>query len=187
MWNSAASLNTIATVALWITAMCGGVAVVSGLIGSLSANRASDIAQRDAKLKIALAHARAEEARLEALKLKQGLAWRELRQDQRAALIKHLRGRVSRVYNTFVGDDPEATQYRHQLDAALREAGVETLFFSGWKQAGGISVLGEDTAERRALSDALRAAGIEHEVEEPNQSFGRDHPALVIGTKWERL
>jgi hypothetical protein len=187
MWNSPSFLNTVSVLALWVAAVCGGLTVVSSFIGGLAASRASDLVRNDAEIRIADANARAEEARLKAAKIEEGLQWRHLSIEQHAILVRELRGKLHKAWTTFVGDDPEATLYRLQFDNALREAGVETSFFSGWKNAAGVSVLGNPGPERDALSEALKEAGIPHVVEPPHSIFGKEYPALVIGTKAERL
>ncbi|MGI9363164.1 MAG: hypothetical protein ACR2O7_16675, partial [Parasphingorhabdus sp.] len=143
--------------------------------------------QAEADAKAEEAKREAEIARLEALKIQVALAWRDLSEKQFQSLVNALKGKDFKVYNTYVGDDPEAARYRNQIDAALREAGIETSYFSGWKQAAGVSVLGEDTLERKELSDALTAAGIAHAVKKPNSFVGKEFPGLIIGTKLERL
>lgn len=188
MWNSPSLLNAVSLWALWLAAGFGGLAAISGLVGGLAAIRASDITKSEAEIRIAEANARAEEAHLEAVRLRDGLSWRVLSLEQRAVLVDALKhSGLPKVYNTFVGDDPEAASLREQFDAALREAGIETSYFSGWKQAAGIAVLGNPGPDRDALSKALETAGIPHRVEPPSSSFGRDFPALLIGTKPERL
>lgn len=188
MWNSPSLLNAVSLWALWAAAGLAGLAAIAGLVGGLAAMRASDITKSDAEIRIAEANARAEEAHLEAVRLRDGLSWRALSPQQREVLVAALNGAgLTKVYNTFVGDDPEAESLRAQFDAALKEAGIETSYFSGWKQAAGIAVLGEPGPERDALSKALDAAGIPHRVGPPNTVFGKDFPALLIGTKPERL
>lgn len=194
MLNSLPLLNAIAFWGLWVAGIAGGIAAVAGLAGGLAATRASDLTRAAAETRIAEANqqaaeatARAEFARLQAAKIADGLSWRELLPDQRVTLVQALRGRDFEVWTSFVGDDPEAARYRNQVDDALKAAGLKTKYFSGWAQAAGISILGDDTPERRALSAAFTKAGIPHLLKPAERHFGQEFPCLIIGTKPERL
>jgi hypothetical protein len=78
MWNSATLLSIIAWWSLVATAVFGGLAVITGLIGGVAATRASDIKSMedakkiaDADARAAEANARAEEAKADAAKAHQ--------------------------------------------------------------------------------------------------------------------
>lgn len=196
MWNSLPVLNAIAFWGLWTAGIAGAIAALSGLAGGIAASRASDITAQAAERSIAtansraaLANARAEQARLQVAQIVDAQAWRVLLPEQKTNLVAALKGQDLKIWTSFVGDDPEAVQYRNQIDEALKEAGIETHFFSGWQQAAGISLLGNDTPERRAFAEAFARAGIRVEIKppHPNSNFGTDYPCLIIGTKPERL
>ncbi len=196
MWNSLPLLNAIAFYGLWIAGIAGAVAALAGLAGGIAANRASEITTQIAEKSIAtansraaVANARAEQARLQIAQIVKDQSWRILEPAQKIKLFESLKGKKLRIWTSFVGDDPEAENFRGQLDAVLREAGVETQYFSGWKQASGLSLLGDDTPERHAFAEAFRSAGIHVDLKppQPNSNFGKDYPCLLVGTKPERL
>jgi len=196
MWNSLPVLNAIAFWGLWIAGVAGAVAALAGLAGGIAASRASDITTQASERSIAtansraaVANARAEQARLQVAQIVEAQSWRIISPEQKAKLIEALKGKNLKIWTSFVGDDPEAVQYRNQIDEALKEAGVETHYFSGWQQAAGVSLLGNDTPERRAFADAFAIAGIHVELKppHPNSNFGTEYPCLLVGTKPERL
>lgn len=208
MWGSIPALETLASISFWVGVVSGGIALIAGAALTITSDRIAVLTKTDADVRItdadaraveakreaAEANARAEEAkaeaekaRLEALKLQEALSWRELSTEQEAAFVVALSDKLGKVWNTYVGSDPEAARLREQFEGAFRRAGVETAYFRGWEQAAGISVLGEKTDAREALSNALAAAGIPHELKPPHGGIGRDFPALLVGTKHERL
>lgn len=66
MWNSEPLLASVAWWSLVFTAVFGGLAVVTGLVGGVAATRASDIKSADDAKRIAEANARAEESKRDA-------------------------------------------------------------------------------------------------------------------------
>lgn len=80
MWNSALALSAVAWWSLVLTAMFGGLAVITGLVGGVAATRAADIKSAedakkmaDAEARAAEANARAEEAKAEAARVNERL------------------------------------------------------------------------------------------------------------------
>lgn len=85
-------------------------------------------------------------------------AWRTVTHKQRKILVNTLRGHQIEVWNSWVGDDPEATLFRHDIDAALVEAGVKTKYFSGWAMAVGLKIVNVPGAPFDALTSAFLGA-----------------------------
>jgi hypothetical protein len=186
MWGSVSSLQSISTVLLWIAAISGGVSVVTSFVASVASNRASNMLQRDADTKIAQANALAAAAGLEALQLKAKMAWRRVTAEQHQALIDSLKGQEFEVWTTFVGNDPEATIYRNEIDKVLSEAGLKTKYYSGWEMALGMKVAGPESKQKALLVKAFQNAGLQFSVEGPSQ-FMKDDLVVVVGTKPEPL
>lgn len=184
MWNSAATLGVIGTWGVWLAATFAVLAAISGLIGGVAANRSADIINREANKKIAEANERAEAARLETARIWEQVAWRRVSNQQRAILRELLKGETFEVWTSFVGHDPESAIFRNELDAALREAGLKTKFFSGWEVAYGLKISGAPSSERDKLAQAFHAAGLQFTVEPPG-SFAKNDLVVVVGTKPE--
>lgn len=184
MWNDAALLGSLGASALWVSAIAAMVATAAGLFGGIAANRSNDLTTRASNERIAAANARAEEAKLETVRLWSQVSWRRVTPDQAARLATALAGQSFEVWTTYVGKDPESNIYRDEIDAALRAAGLTTKGFSGWTVALGLKVAGPDSDEKEALVGALRAAGFRLEVEGPS-SFMKDELVMIIGTKPE--
>lgn len=183
MWNSVPFLSAVAWWSLVVTAVSGGIAVVSGLIGGVAATRSSNIkGAEDAKL-IAEANAQAEMARLETARIRQQMAWRRVTAEQRESLAEALRGQNFEVWVEFVRADPEATVYREDLASALEDAGLTIHFYSGWERAVGLQLIGLPGRERDMLSAALKSAGIPHSIKsQPSRQPG-SNVMLLVGTK----
>lgn len=150
----------------------------------MASSRASDFLQREANIQIAQANAVAATARLETLKLQEKMAWRRLAETQSAALHEALAGQSFEVWTSWVGNDPEATLFRNEIDKALTNAGLKTKYFSGWEMALGLKIAGPDTASKAKLIDAFNRAGLHCTVEGPS-SFMKDDLVIIVGTKPE--
>jgi hypothetical protein len=167
-----------------VAAISGGISVVTSFIASVASNRASDILQREADTKIAQANALAATAGLETIRLQAKMAWRRVTPEQKNALIQSLKGSRFEVWTSFVGQDPEATIFRNELDQALTEAGLRTKYFSGWEVAIGLKVVGPDSDEKRRIVEAFSKAGFQFSVDGPGQ-FAKDDIVIIVGTKPE--
>ncbi|WHO40525.1 hypothetical protein PMI04_007985 [Sphingobium sp. AP49] len=163
MWNSVPFLSALAFWSLLITAVSGGVAVVSGLIGGLAAGRASDIVTRNANVDIANANARLEQAKLETEKLKKEFSWREIGQSQNDEIKNIISGKSFPVTISWTAGDSEGSHFARQLGNALTDAGVSVVAFSPMallgEEAHGLSVGSWNKTEIDTLSAAFIAAG----------------------------
>nr|WP_236165598.1 hypothetical protein [Pseudomonas fulva] len=130
----------------------------------------------------ALAKKETAEALLEQQRLKADMAWRIVTKAQAVALAEGLKGGPKEVWLTWVGNDPEATLYREQLDQFFSAIGIKTKYYSGYVRAVGLNVCGGTEQERKIFSDAFTAAGIPHEVSD--QSEMHDNTLeILVGTK----
>ncbi len=184
MWNSAPALAVIATWGLWLAAIFATIATAAGLVGGIAAKRESDITSSEAARSIAAANERAEAARLETVRLWNRMAWRRLDAHRRSALITALRGANFSVWTSFVGNDPEATIFRNELDEALQAAGLRTQYFAGWERAMGLKIAANPSPERDRLATAFRSAGLEFTLEEPGQ-FAPNDIVIIVGNRPE--
>lgn len=130
------------------------------------------------------AKAKAETAKalLEQERLKIMMAWRRVLPHQSQKLFASLRDTHLELWLSWVGDDPEATIFRGDLEAALTAAGVKTKYFSGYARALGISVKGGTTDERRLLLNAFHAAGLPL-VESNQDGLMKGELEIIVGTK----
>jgi hypothetical protein len=176
----------MSAILLWVAAISGGISVVTSLIASVASNRASGILQREADTKIAQANALAAAAGLETLKLREKMSWRRINPEQQTKLITSLEGNSFEVWTSWVGNDPEATIYRNELDEALRNAGLKTKHFSGWEMAIGLKVVGPESKHKSQLIKAFEAANLQFSIEGPG-SFAKDDLVVIVGTKPEPL
>jgi hypothetical protein len=145
MWSSTPFLQSVASLSVLIALVSGTIAVVASFVGTVAANRASDSIQREAKVEIAAANARAEEAkegaaraseeaarlRLEMekertarLKLEESVQPRKIKDDQKQlitnALINSPKGQV---YINPDWTDPEAKIFAAQIAGVLEPLG----------------------------------------------------------------
>lgn len=182
MWNNAAILGQIASAMLWVAAVSGVLAAVAGFVSGVTANRASTILAEQSAERVAQANARAEEARLETQKLRERVSWRSLSRGQFETLAESLKGEAFEVWTSWVGNDPEATNFRTQLDSALSEAGLKTKFFSGWALAVGLQVIGPASSEKDRLIRAMQAAGLEPIEGKSHPEWFPEDLTIIVGT-----
>ena len=130
------------------------------------------------------ARAKAETAKalLEQERLKTIMAWRRVSPHQAQKLFTALHGIHLELWLAWVGDDPEATVFRGDLEAALSAAGVKTKYFSGYARAVGISVKGGTSEERQLLLNAFHAAGLPL-VESDQEGMMKGQLEITVGTK----
>ncbi len=121
-------------------------------------------------------------ARLEQERLKSVVAWRSLTKEQHDPLITSLKGHKFSVWTSWVGKDPEATIFRNQIDATLKEAGLETKHFSGWEMAIGLQIRNLPGKDYDILMRAFQKANIPFESVSPN-NFSPDELLIIVGTK----
>ncbi|MEQ1895820.1 MAG: hypothetical protein ABL971_00375 [Vicinamibacterales bacterium] len=85
--------------------------------------------------------ARAANAEAELARIRQQVVARKLTASQRSSLISHIGGRKAQFVVVSPLMDSEAADFADDLDAALREAGAETLRVRNWISSGfGVSV-----------------------------------------------
>lgn len=149
----------------------------SGVRDKFSNERIAANEAETAKAKGETAKAQLEQQRLKAL-----MAWRRVSVAQAEKLAEALRGSGLELWLTFVGDDPESTVYRQDIEAALSAAGIKTHYFSGYAVAVGLSLKGGTTDERALLLSAFRQAGLPLESSE-QVPFGNAKIEITVGTK----
>jgi hypothetical protein len=138
----------------------------------ISANEAET-----AKAKAETAQAKLEQERLKAL-----MAWRRVSPTQAQQLSSILKGAQIELWLAWVGDDPEATVFRADLEAALTSANVKTKYFSGYARAVGLSVTGGTPKERQLLLQAFHSVGLPL-VESDQQGMMKGQLEITVGTK----
>lgn len=130
------------------------------------------------------AKAKAETAKalLEQERLKAMMAWRRVSPHQAQKLATALHGIHLELWLAWVGDDPEATVFRSDLEAALTAAGVKTKYFSGYARAIGISVKGGTSEERQLLLNAFHTVGLPL-IESDQEGMMKGQLEITVGTK----
>jgi hypothetical protein len=113
---------------IWIAAICGTIAAVSGLLGAIISREVAAITQREADEKIASANALAatsnESAARAALELEQLRAQVGPRQFNRQAFLEALRGETAgTVTILYLRNDPECFDVAQQIWHLLEDAG----------------------------------------------------------------
>ena len=163
-----------ATLALLGTA---GVFWSGGVREKFSDERISANEAETAKAKAETAKAMLEQERLKAL-----MSWRRVTPSQAQQLAVALKGVSVEFWLAWVGDDPEATVFRGDLEAALTAAGVKTKYFSGHARAVGLTVKGGTAQERQLLLQAFRSAGLPL-VESNEDGLMKGQLEITVGTK----
>ncbi|HVJ76956.1 MAG TPA: hypothetical protein VM620_03930 [Hyphomicrobium sp.] len=157
-----------------------GSAALTANAEAAKANEAAAKAQERA----AVLEKQAADARLDLEKLRQNMAWRRITPQQHDKLVQALKGEKFRVWVTFVGRDPESSVFREDIAATLKDAGLETVYFSGWAQAVGLAISEQPASpERDKLISAFAAAGLPLVVAKINAMGGEPTPNIVVGTK----
>src|SRR5574340_318342 len=129
------------------------------------------------------AKAKAETAKalLEQERLKSLMTWRRVSPAQAQQISSVLKGTHLELWLAWVGDDPEATVFRGDLEAVLSAAGVKTKYFSGYARAVGLSVKGGTSAERQLLLKAFHAAGLML-IESDQPGMMKGQLEITVGT-----
>lgn len=111
---------------------------------------------------VAEANERAAKAALESEQIKKDFGWRSLSGDEFARLRVRLTRATGALVVTTVSNDPESSRLAMQLIEAFRAAGwtVAMHACSFRVMRFGISIPGSNDGLRKAVRDALRAAGI---------------------------
>ncbi|MGN6113051.1 MAG: hypothetical protein ACTHOC_08605 [Luteimonas sp.] len=138
----------------------------------ISANEADT-----AKAKAETAQAILEQERLKAL-----MSWRRVTPGQAQQLAVALKGTSIELWLAWVGDDPEATVFRGDLEAALTAAGAKTKYFSGYARAVGLSIKGGTPQDRQTLLQAFHAAGLPL-IESEQEGLMKGQLEITVGTK----
>lgn len=163
-----------ATLALIGTA---GVFWSGGVREKFADERISSNEAETAKAKAETAKALLEQERLKSL-----MVWRRVSPEQTHQLSSILKGKHIELWLAWVGDDPEATVFRGDLDAALSAAGVKTKYFSGYARAVGLAVKGGTAEERRVLLQAFHASGLPL-IESSQDGMMKGQLEITVGTK----
>lgn len=114
----------------------------------------------DAQVKLAQANEQIEKAKVEELKLKKQMQWRDVTEEQAELIIGLLSKFKIKLLLSFVKIDPEAVLYRERLHDVLIKAGVEVSFYSGYERAIGLGIRGNDLENINIILDAFNSAGI---------------------------
>lgn len=165
------------------------VGAVLAVVGTVGVFWSTGIRERFADERIAAneaetarAKADAAQARLEQERLKAQMAWRRVSPAQAQQIAVALKGKSLEFWLTFVGNDPEATIFREDLDQALRSAGCKTKFYSGYARAIGVGVKGGQPQERAMLIHAFALAGLPL-FESSDPPFMKGELEILVGTK----
>jgi hypothetical protein len=121
-------------------------------------------------------------AEQEQLRLNQQATWRGLTAEQHEKLVAALKGRRLEIWLSWVGNDPEATAFRFDLDLTLREAGVVTKIFSGWETAVGLQITRVPGPDYDLLVAAFEKAGLPLTPVAPSPKFPRQLQ-IVVGSR----
>ena len=222
---STATKQSLSDLLLWITAIAGGIAVITGYLSSFLASQASDekeaisnrrIAEANARGKdaiariaetdegLAKAHAaiaeqqaraaqfekEAEEAKLNAERLRRAIAWREIPKTSEAMIVAMASEAPGAINLHYTDGDPEALALAAQFSQAFNKA--------GWRVAMAAEKLPNTLAlgiildprhpHSPAISSILRGSQIDFDVSPLPQGLRftvsrLDAPTLFIGTK----
>ena len=140
--------------------------------------------ERISKNEAETAKAKAETAQavLEQERLRANMSWRRVTSVQAQQLANAMKVEPAEFWLAWVGDDPEATVYRQDLEAALTAAGVKTKYFSGYARAVGLTVKGGTPEERQLLLRAFHSAGLPL-VESDQDGLMKGQLEITVGTK----
>ncbi|CAB3715714.1 hypothetical protein LMG24238_04497 [Paraburkholderia sediminicola] len=163
---------------IWIAAVCGAVAAISGLLGAIVSREVTAVAQRESDERIAAANALAaksnESTATAVLKLEQLRAQVGPRQFNRAAFLEALRGETAgSVQIVYLRNDPECFDVAQQVWHLLEDAGWQvtppTPIFDGRNnqpaamnvdgQPAGLTVVASIQSPAEADAELLRANG----------------------------
>jgi hypothetical protein len=165
------------------------VGAVLAFVGTAAVFWSTGVRERYADERIAAneaetAKAKAEtaQARLEQERLKSQMAWRRISPEQARRIAALLQGEKLEAWVTFVGNDPEATVFREDVNAALSAAGVKTKFFSGYERAVGLTVKGGRPEDREKIAKAFIEAGWRI-LNSTEPGFAKNELEVLIGTK----
>lgn len=128
------------------------------------------------------AKAETAKALLEQERLKSLMAWRRVSPSQAKQIFSVVKGKNLELWLAWVGDDPEATVFRSDLDEVLSAAGVKTKYFSGYAIAVGLSVKGGTSEERQMLLQAFNSAGLPL-FESNEQGMMKGQLEITVGSK----
>lgn len=165
------------------------IGTVLAFVGTVGVFWSTGIRERYADERIAAneaetAKAKAEtaRARLEQERLRAQMAWRRIAPEQAKRIVDVLRSEKIETWVTFVGNDPEATVFREDINAVLLAAGLKTKFFSGYERAVGLVVKGGTPEQRAKLVQAFAAAGVPA-VNSTEPGFAKNELEVLVGTK----
>lgn len=195
--STANSINNVSNVIIIV-----GAALV--LVGTITAVWSAGVKEQfsnekimDNKAKVEIAQAEVEKAKehaailgletekakFEQQRLKAQLAWRRLNHQQFDVIKLGLVGvEFPDVWVTFVGDDPESNLFREDINSVLTESGIKTNYFSGYKMAVGLKIIGPDSEFKEILIKAFEQAELDFTVEHQN-GFSDGQLQILVGSK----
>ena len=166
------------------------VGAITGLLGTVGNFWSGGIREIYSNERIAANEAETARAKeetqkaiLEQQRLKSEMSWRRVSADQAAVLSLAMRDAPKEVWLSWVGEDPEATVYRNDLEAALKAAGVNAKYFSGYAVAVGLSIKGGTAEERELIKRAFTLAGIDISISDQAGFYGKNELEILVGTK----
>jgi hypothetical protein len=139
--------------------------------------RAAALERDTAQLNLAI-----EKERLLRTRLQNQVAWRRLTSEQKQALVEALRGQSFKVWVTTVRDDPEARLFHQEIFEALKSAGLDVQWFTGYAMAVGLTTNDSTGPEHELLRRAFEAAGLSLS---PSGGDGMKDgaPEITVGSK----
>jgi hypothetical protein len=175
------------------------VSLVVGVIATYAIVQSGKL--RDSQAKIDLADAKAATAKaneraaqleketalvkLQTERLKQATAWRRLTKTQYLDLVERLKGKIwGKVWVEVVDTDPEAVNFHRDIWEALKAAGVDVHWFSGWERALGLQLTNSSSPDGKLLKEAFSSVGIslEDRSEPGLKSAGAD-VEIIVGSR----
>lgn len=193
------SSSLVETIAFWagvITVLSTAIAALAGSLSWYFSNKVS-VAKDDAlsrfktESKVAIAEAdaraaeankKAEEERLERLKLEAKVSWRRLSPEQHDKLVQALSAHSFAMYFEYSQSDPEAVQFAEDIFKSLKDAAGITVYPHPLvlpPAPPGVTVSGSLGEDKKALEFALTRAGIKFKSD--GNSTGV--PRISIGSK----
>lgn len=139
------------------------------------------VAQADARA--AEANKKAEEERVERLKLEAKVSWRRLSPEQHGNLVKALSNCLFSMYFEYSQSDPEAVQFAEDIVKSLKDASGINVYpphpLTMPPAPSGVTVSGSPSINRAALESALVSAGIKFRVGEN----ATGEPRISVGSR----
>jgi hypothetical protein len=157
----------------WRASIAGAVVTLIGVILLMWGTRVRDRA----------AEKREEVANAELKSLRSAAEWRRLTSQQRDILVSTLTGHRITVWVTWVGDNPESTDFALAINQALKDAGLTIKNFSGWgARTVGLGITNVPGPDHNVLVNAFNKAGLPLADALPGPVLTNEL-AIIVGTK----